>query len=70
MTLLDDALDEDDETFELVVRPEGETSGGSVGIGTIEDDDPSPALADSTTPGHRSRTAVSASRFDSLARVD
>ena len=44
VTLLDDALDEDDETFELLVQPDGETPGASVATGTIEDDDAPPTL--------------------------
>ena len=45
VTLLDDSLDEDDETFELLLtQPEGGTPGALVAMGTIEDDDAPPAL--------------------------
>ena len=43
VTVLDDSLDEDDETFELLLtRPEGGTPAALVATGTIEDDDAPP----------------------------
>ena len=45
VTLVDDSLDEDDETFELLLTPpDGGTPGELVATGTIEDDDGPPAL--------------------------